>query len=239
MSTKRIAALAPLLASFALTGCLIPGPHVPTSVQGNVPVRIANKSHDSICQLIIQPYEVQTYNGDNWLGTSFRQKPIAAGEERDYKLKPGDYRVGVESCNSVWVAGTAAAGGKEVKLSVQGPTYVAIAGEGQAPPTFTLASYPAVPVSVVQARMASQQAPAGGGAAEPAGGGEESASEQPASDESSSESSSSESSESAPEPAEEPKCLKTGTVTNNYHQCCSESFQTNGSDQDKDIYVCG
>lgn len=232
MSTLRIA----LLASLAATGCILPGPHVPSDLQGNVPVRIANKSHDSICQLVIQPLQVQTYNGDNWLGRSFRQKPIGAGEEREYKLKPGDYRIGVESCNSVWVAGTAAAGGADVKLAVQGPTYVAIAGEGQAPPTFTLTSYPAVPVSVVQARMASQQAPAGGGESEPAAGGEESSGEQPASEEPSSESSSS---EAAPEPAEEPKCLKTGTVTNNYHQCCSESFQTNGSDQDKDIYVCG
>ena len=237
MSTQRIV----LLASIALTGCILPGPHVPSNLQGNVPVRIANKSHDSICQLIIQPWEVQTYGGDNWLGTSFRQKPIGAGEERDYNLKAGDYRVAFEACNSQWVAGTAAAAGAEVKLTVQGPTYVAVGGPGQAPPTYTLASYPAVAASAVQARIAAQQAAAGGGGeAEPAGGGEESSGEQGDSSSSeSSESSSSSSSESAPEPAEEPKCLKTGTVTNNYHQCCSESFQTNGSDQDKDIYVCG
>ena len=205
-----------LVATFGLAGCLIHGPHVPTDLQGTIPVRIANRTSDPICAVAIIPY--QSSAGavkDNWLGDGFRQQPIAPGAEREFKIKAGSYRVGVGACNFRWGAGT-----QQGKLEIASATYIAIGAHAEGPEGFRSVDLPVVAAQVPQGGGA----PAGEEAAAPAEGDQpaesDSSSESSDSSPSSEESSSSEESPSAPAAAPR-DCKPLGAAVNSSNDCCS------------------
>ena len=204
-----------LVATFGLglAGCLIHGPHVPADLEGTIPVRIANRTADPICAVSILPYASTSSRIDNWLGDSFRQQKIAPGSEREFKIKAGEYRVGVASCDARWGAGT-----QQGKLEIASATYIAIGVHAQGPEGFRSVDLPVVATQVPQGGGA----PAGEEVAAPAEG------DQPAAESSEAESSSSSSEESpstgeaSAAPAAAPRdCKPLGAAVNSSNDCCS------------------
>lgn len=196
----------------SLSACLYHGPHNPPGLQGDVPLRIANKSADEICVVMIMPF-AGSANPDNLLGDGFRRHKLKPGEEREYQLRAGDYRVAAAACNSQWAAGT-----QQGKLTLASPTYVAVAAAGTPPPSYRMAVLPAIPVGQL-----------GGGATE-GGGGDEGAAEAAPADETPASSSESPAADSGSEPAQQskpaesgPACKADGVPTyTNYSECCGK-----------------
>lgn len=210
-----------VLAAVVLGGCIYKGPHVPTDLQGDVPIRIANRTSDPICTVAIMPF-TGAARYDNWLGDSFKQKKIAPGGEREFKIKPGDYRLAAVACGTTWAAGT-----QNDKLTVQTATYVAIGGHPEAPPSYQVVS--------LTPKAPTQPAAAGGGEES---GGEAAPADQSSGDSSTesggesggessgeSDSSSSSSGESSSQPAAAPAndCKPVGSVVNSGNECCTRA----------------
>lgn len=99
----RSLALGSLLVVSASCGA---GPHVSADIRGDIIVRIANGTQDSICELYIQPASDAKAKHDNLLGKGLKQKKVGKGAEHEVRLKAADYNVGVKGCNGQWAAAT-------------------------------------------------------------------------------------------------------------------------------------
>jgi hypothetical protein len=110
----------------------VPGPHVPSALQGNVPIRVADNTSAPVCVVGITPYGQPTSN-DNWLGASFRHHPISPKSSREFMIKPGTYQIVAGACDNAWA-------GLAQKVEVERPTYVAFGPQGDAPPSYQVVS---------------------------------------------------------------------------------------------------
>jgi len=121
-----------LALALAAAGCGVTGRYIPGPLRGNTPLAVENVWGGTICRLwVTPPGSMET--PPNLLYSTLRgDMPLAIGEKATFNLKPGQYELGVASCQA----------GLETTqpLSLQGPTYVGLGGRGTPPPGYAAMS---------------------------------------------------------------------------------------------------
>ncbi|MDB4954674.1 MAG: hypothetical protein JWO36_2243 [Myxococcales bacterium] len=105
-----------------ITACAAFGSHVPSNLQGNIPLTVANNAGWQMCNLRIYPRGTPV-PAESWLGMG----KLSSGEKVSFKIKPGDYELQTETCDHLQVAAVD-------RLAITSETYVSVGQIKGAPP---------------------------------------------------------------------------------------------------------
>jgi hypothetical protein len=122
----------------------------PDALKGAIPLRIsdppavsegnfAKPTRYSICNLTVITPE-GTGQGHSWFG-GLVAPPPHAGESRDYKIKPGRYRVQAQACMDANSRTNWSNSWGHIDINIDGPTEIAVVAPGVQTPTSSTNGY--------------------------------------------------------------------------------------------------
>jgi hypothetical protein len=136
MTTRRFASA---LLLTALASCGITGRYMPHDIKGDTPLAVENTWGDDICTLLVAPPSKDETKYNLLYSTMSGVKPLKAGENATFKVRPGPYSVYAESCQRGFEGGQ--------KITVSGPTYVSIGDRGKVPDGYAAISLTSGPLT--------------------------------------------------------------------------------------------